>query len=93
MLILQVIESHNGNIKSIYFENSEGKRTVNVIEIGEYEFVVNTKIRIQILSGVLDVLRPDSLTWKMYQTGTSFKIDKGLKYKVKAHEMVAYLSI
>jgi len=44
-----------------------------------------------IISGSMDVLLPESLTWKMYSGGDIFKVEKNKKFKVKAAEPVAYL--
>ena len=89
--MLEVNEYFDGKVKSIALENSDGVSTVGVISVGEYEFGTTTKEYMNIISGTMDVLLPESKTWKMYKAGDTFKVDKNKKFKVKATEPVAYL--
>jgi uncharacterized protein YaiE (UPF0345 family) len=89
--MLKINEYFEGKVKSIALENSDGSSTVGVISIGEYEFGTSTKEHMHVISGTLDVLLPESKTWKMYKAGDMFRVDKDKKFKVKASEPVAYL--
>lgn len=89
--MLKVNEYFDGKVKSIALDNSDGVSTVGVISIGEYEFGTSTKEHMHIISGSMDVLLPESLTWKMYKGGDVFRVEKNKKFKVKATEPVAYL--
>ena len=89
--MLKVIEYFDGEVKSIALENSDGVSTVGVISVGEYEFGTATVEVMRIISGNMDVLLPESKTWKSFQAGDAFKVAKDKKFKVKAHEPVAYL--
>lgn len=89
--MLKVNEYFDGKVKSIACENADGVSTVGVISVGEYEFGTSTKESMHIISGTIDVLLPESQTWKMYKAGDAFRVDKNKKFKVKAAEPVAYL--
>jgi hypothetical protein len=47
----------------------------------------------EIVSGELSALLPGETTWKSYKKGTSFRVEKGVKFKVKAVESAAYLCL
>ena len=89
--MLTVNEYFDGKVKSIGLENADGVSTIGVISVGEYEFGTSSIEHMHIISGIIDVLLPESQTWKMYKAGDVFKVAKNKKFKVKASEPVAYL--
>jgi hypothetical protein len=44
-----------------------------------------------IISGELEALLPGEKEWKKFSKGSSFRIEKNLKFSVKAEEETAYL--
>ncbi|RKD92829.1 pyrimidine/purine nucleoside phosphorylase [Mangrovibacterium diazotrophicum] len=88
--MLKVNEYFGGTVKSIALENEEGTATIGVMEAGEYEFGTATIELMTITSGSLDVLLPGETEWKTYETGETFRVEKDVKFKVKAAQQVAY---
>lgn len=88
--MLKVNEYFGGMVKSIALENEEGIATVGVMEAGEYEFGTASIELMSITSGVLDVKLPGESEWKAYQSGETFRVEKDVKFKVKAERQVAY---
>ena len=88
--MLKVNEYFGGTVKSIALENEEGVATIGVMEAGEYEFGTGTIEHMTITSGVLDVMLPGELEWKIYQKGETFIVAKDVRFKVKANGQVAY---
>jgi len=61
-------EYFDGKVKSIGFETPEGKATIGVMAVGEYEFVTSTVEYMTVTSGKLTVLLPGSDEWKDFRT-------------------------
>jgi purine/pyrimidine-nucleoside phosphorylase len=91
--MIELNEYFNGNVKSLVAHNSKGNATSGVIAAGEYEFGTGTVEIMNVTWGELQALLPGEKDWKTYLAGTSFRIEKGVKFKVKAREAVAYLCI
>lgn len=91
--MLKVNEYFDGKVKSIALENNDGTSTIGVISVGEYEFGTATVEYMTVVSGTLDVLLPESNTWKLYKTGETFIVEKDKKFKVKATEPAGYVCI
>ena len=89
--MIKVNEYFDGKVKSLAVENAEGSSTVGVIAPGEYEFGTGTVEIMNIVSGELEALLPGEKEWKNYKKGTSFRVEKGVKFKVKAKQTMAYL--
>ena len=87
--MLTVNEYFGGSVKSIAVENDEGTATVGVMEAGEYEFGTSTIEIMTITGGVLEVMLPDETRWKAYPKGGIFKVEKNVRFKVKAAAPVA----
>ncbi|WP_163716771.1 pyrimidine/purine nucleoside phosphorylase [Mangrovibacterium lignilyticum] len=88
--MLKVNEYFGGSVKSIALENEEGTATIGVMEAGEYEFGTATIELMTITSGSLDVLLPGETDWKVFETGSTFRVEKDVRFKVKAAGQVAY---
>ncbi len=88
--MLKVNEYFGGTVKSIAVENSEGNATVGVIAPGEYEFGTGTIEYMTVVCGKLDALLPGEKEWKTYHKGETFVVEKGVKFKVKVEETMAY---
>lgn len=61
------------------------KKTLGVMQSGEYEFSTGKAEIMEILSGELDVLLPGTDEWKLVKGGESFDVpaDSSFKMKVK----------
>jgi len=91
--VLNVNEYFDGKVKSIGFETSEGKATVGVMAAGEYEFGTSTVELMTVTNGKLSVLLPDSDDWMDFATNETFRVESGVKFKVKADEPTSYLCL
>ena len=83
----------DGKVTSIALESAEGKATVGVMAAGEYEFDTKTVEIMTVISGQLTIQLPDETEWKTYKQFESFRVPKGIKFKVKAIEDTPYLCL
>lgn len=90
-IMISLNEYFNGNVKSLSVNNNEGRSTVGVIDKGQYEFGTATIEIMHIVSGKLDALLPGETEWKTFSKGSSFRIEKGLKFSVRTEQETAYL--
>ncbi len=88
---MQVNEYFDGNVKSIAFENSEGRATAGVMAVGEYEFGTSENELMKVVSGCLDVKLPGSETFESFAAGTEFKVAANEKFQLKVQQTTAYL--
>ena len=58
--MLKVNEYFEGKVKSIAVENAQGKSTVGVMDVGEFEFGTNTIEHMTVITGLLTVLLPNA---------------------------------
>ncbi len=91
--MLNINEYFNGQVKSISLHNNEGNATVGVIAAGEFEFGTATIELMTIISGDLDVLLPGETLWMKYEKGSTFRVEKDNRFKVKASSDCAYLCV
>jgi uncharacterized protein YaiE (UPF0345 family) len=88
--MLKVNEYFNETVKSIAFDNAEGKATVGVMEPGDYEFGTSCIEHMTVISGALRVLLPDTTAWKTYIKGETFVVPAHTKFKLIVAEQTAY---
>ncbi len=86
-------EYFNGSVKSLGLALADGPATIGVIEPGEYEFGTSTKEIMSVTAGTLEAQLPGSTVWQSFTAGTSFTIETGKKFKVRAKADVAYLCL
>lgn len=80
-----------GNVKSLGYENHNGKSTVGVINPGEYEFGTACKEIMHVIEGELLAQLPNSENWQSFKTGDFFEVEANETFKVKATTPTAYL--
>lgn len=88
---MQVNEYFDGNVKSIGFNNSEGKATAGVMAVGDYEFGTSENELMKIVSGKLQARLPGAENFETFTTGSEFKVPADAKFQVKIEEPTAYL--
>jgi uncharacterized protein YaiE (UPF0345 family) len=88
---LQVNEYFDGAVKSIGFENSEGRVTAGVMAAGDYEFGTREPERMKITSGELAAKLPGSDEFQTFAAGSEFCIEANLKFQVQVKEATAYM--
>ncbi|NND97851.1 MAG: pyrimidine/purine nucleoside phosphorylase [Pirellulaceae bacterium] len=88
---MQVNEYFDGNVKSIGFENSEGRATAGVMAVGDYEFGTAEKEWMKIISGQLQAKLPGSDRFESFAAGSDFRVEANQKFQVKVEQSTAYL--
>ncbi|TWU16716.1 pyrimidine/purine nucleoside phosphorylase [Allorhodopirellula heiligendammensis] len=88
---MNVNEYFDGNVKSIGFENSEGRVTSGVMAAGEYEFGTSENELMKVVSGTLSVQLPGQDSFEDFSTGQEFKVAANKKFQVRVSEPTAYL--
>lgn len=89
--MVEVNEYFDGKVKSFVVNSGDGKKTVGVMQPGEYEFKPETKETMTVVSGALSVYLPEYDEWEDFGTGASFDVPAGSTFKVKVEEDTAYL--
>ncbi|MEW6997942.1 pyrimidine/purine nucleoside phosphorylase [Colwelliaceae bacterium BS250] len=84
---------------SVYFDGKVTSRkvvfadgstkTLGIMLPGEYEFGAEKEELMEILSGRLDILLPNS-DWQSIADPTSFEVPKNSSFKVKVHAITDY---
>ena len=75
--------------RTIEFQNGT-KKTLGIMLPGEYEFGTADKEVMEIISGVMEVMLPDSDKWKTFKAGDSFEVKSNSKFKLKVKTIVDY---
>ena len=80
----------DGNVtsRSIIFQDGS-KKTLGIMLPGEYEFNTDDKELMEILSGDLEVLLPDS-DWQTIKGGESFEVPANSSFQLKIKEITDY---
>lgn len=84
-------EYFDGKVKSIGFDNAEGKATVGVMDAGEYEFGTAGAELMTVVSGSLTVKLPGTNEWKTFGPGSEFRVPAQSKFQLVVKESSAYL--
>jgi uncharacterized protein YaiE (UPF0345 family) len=81
----------NGNVTSRTVVFPDGtKKTLGIMQPGEYEFSTGDKEIMEILSGDLDVMLPGDSSWKKITGGQSFEVPKNSKFTMKVRIVSDY---
>jgi purine/pyrimidine-nucleoside phosphorylase len=74
--------------RTILFENGT-KKTLGIMQPGEYEFATNVKEEMEIVSGHLEYKLNDE-DWKVIDGSGIFYVPANETFQVKAHSVVDY---
>lgn len=88
---MNVNEYFDGNVKSIGFENSEGRVTSGVMAVGEYEFGTSEHELMKVVSGAISAKLPGAPGFVKFSTGQQFEVEANQKFQVRIEEPTAYL--
>jgi len=88
---MNVNEYFGGNVKSIGFENEEGRITAGVMAAGEYEFGTSEDERMKITSGLLEAKLPGRNDFQSYRAGDEFTVAANQTFQVRVLQSTAYL--
>jgi len=89
--VVEVNEYFEGKVKSFVVNSSEGRKTVGVMEPGEYEFDTETKEIMTVVSGEISVFFAEENEWEDFGPGSSFDVAAKSKLKIKVAQDTAYL--
>jgi uncharacterized protein YaiE (UPF0345 family) len=88
--MIKVNEYFNGTVKSLGFENSQGKSTVGIMEAGEYEFGTGAPERMTLISGSWQIKLPGESEFKNYKANVAVNIPANSKFQLQIQEQSAY---
>ena len=66
------------------------KKTLGIMQPGEYEFSTGDKEIMEILSGEMDVMLPGAASWKNVSGGQSFDVPANSKFTMKVKTLSDY---
>ncbi len=66
------------------------KKTLGVMQPGEYEFSTGDRELMELMTGELDVLLPGARDWKAVKGGESFEVAANAKFKMKVRKLSDY---
>lgn len=89
--MVKVNEYFDGKVKSLVVNSNEGKKTVGVMEPGEYEFDTDTRETMSVLAGAMSVYLAEYDEWEEFGPGSSFDVPAKSKFKIKIAMDTAYL--
>ena len=75
--------------RSVLFPDGS-KKTLGIMLPGEYEFNTSEKEIMEIMSGNLDVLLPQTAGWKSFKSGDSFEVPPNSKFSLKIKGLTDY---
>ena len=66
------------------------KKTLGIMQPGEYEFSTGDREIMEIMAGELDVLLPGAKDWKPVKGGESFEVAANAKFTMKVRKLSDY---
>ncbi|WP_238388873.1 pyrimidine/purine nucleoside phosphorylase [Roseimaritima ulvae] len=90
-MALQVNEYFDGKVKSIGFENGEGRATAGVMAAGEYQFGTSEQELMKVVSGELNIRLPGETDFQSYPSGSEFRVEANVKFDVRVETPTAYV--
>ena len=75
--------------RTILFRDGS-KKTLGIMQPGEYEFTTGDREIMEILSGDLDVLLPGERGWKPVKGGGAFEVPSQAKFSMKVRTLTDY---
>jgi hypothetical protein len=75
--------------RSVLFSDGS-KKTLGIMQPGEYEFSTSDKELMEILAGELEVMLPGASAWKPVAGGQSFEVPANAKFTMKVKKLSDY---
>ena len=90
-VVKKVNSYFDGNVTSrtVIFPDGS-KQSLGVMLPGEYEFGTDSKEIMEIMSGGLEVLLPNTSDWQTITGGQSFEVPASSKFQLKIKELTDY---
>ncbi|MCK4951971.1 MAG: pyrimidine/purine nucleoside phosphorylase [Gammaproteobacteria bacterium] len=90
-VIKKVNSYFDGNVTSRTLRFSDGaEKTLGFMLPGEYQFNTGDKESIEVYSGDIEVMFPDTECWEKINVGDSFEVPANATFKVKISSPVDY---
>ena len=90
-IIKKANQYFDGNVTSRTVLFADGtKKTLGMMNVGEYEFGTEDKEIMEILSGELALLLPNQTQWQNIKAGDSFEVPANSKFKVNIKSLTDY---
>jgi len=81
----------NGGVTSRTIVFPDGsKKTLGIMQPGEYEFTTSSAEIMEILAGDLDVLLPGTREWRQIREGQSFDVPANSKFTMRVKTLADY---
>lgn len=90
-MTMQVNEYFDGNVKSIGFENPDGRATAGVMAAGDYEFGTSEAELMKVVSGEMAAKLPGADSFETFTTGQEFNVPADVKFQVRVSVPTAYV--
>lgn len=75
--------------RTILFDDGS-RKTLGIMQPGEYEFTTKDAEIMEILAGDLDVLLPGADEWKSFKSGDAFNVPANASFKLRVRELSDY---
>ncbi|MFP8968001.1 pyrimidine/purine nucleoside phosphorylase [Pokkaliibacter sp. CJK22405] len=89
--MINVNEYFEGKVKSLGFQEEDGRASVGVMAAGEYTFGTGQPEEMTVVSGALTVLLPEADEWETFEEGESFFVPGDSSFDLKVAVNTAYL--
>ncbi len=81
----------DGKVTSRVIKFDDGSRkTLGIMQPGDYEFGTEEKEIMEILAGELEILLPGEKSWQSIKGGESFEVPAKAKFKLKIKTLTDY---
>jgi uncharacterized protein YaiE (UPF0345 family) len=89
--MIKLNEYYDGQVRSLEFENSQGKFTSGVMEPGEWTFEAPTREWMILTRGSWEARLPGTEKFVPFEIGESFQIEGGESFTVRVLEPSSYV--
>lgn len=81
----------NGGVTSrTIFLQDGSRKTLGIMQPGEYEFTTGSPELMEILSGELTVLLPGDTQWRLVKGGESFEVSSQSRFRLRVTALTDY---
>lgn len=91
--MIKTNEYYEGQVRSLEFENSQGKFTAGVMQKGEWEFHAPTREWMILTRGEWEAQLPGTTEFVPFAEGEAFQIEGDETFKVRIKEDSSYICL
>ncbi len=89
--MIKTNEYYDGKVRSLEFENTQGKFTAGVMQPGEWSFDAPTREWMILTRGAWEARLPGTTEFVPFAEGESFQIEGGETFTVRVLEESSYI--